>query len=110
MFENAGYNATTFSLDLSDWDTSSVKSTTSMFSGAGHNATTFSLDISTWNTSNLTTMTNMFKDAGRSATNWSILISKTNGNGIDNDTTCLYGKTNTNYATPDDGRLFTLAP
>jgi hypothetical protein len=55
-------------------------------------------------------MTNMFKDAGRSATNWSILISKTNGNGIDNDTTCLYGKTNTNYATPDDGRLFTLAP
>ena len=73
MFYYAGYNATTFSLDLSSWDTSEVTKMTLMFYYAGYNATTWSIgDLSSWDTSEVTSMTQMFQSAGYNATTWSI--------------------------------------
>ena len=73
MFYNAGYSATTFTLDLSSWDTSNVTSMSYMFYDAGSSATTWSIgDLSSWNTSNVTNMSGMFNYAGSSATTWSI--------------------------------------
>ena len=46
MFNNAGYNATTFNLDLSSWDTSKVVDMSYMFQDIGKNATSFNLDLS----------------------------------------------------------------
>ena len=43
MFDNLGYNATSFSLDLSNFDTSNVLAMDGMFSSMGFKATTFSL-------------------------------------------------------------------
>ena len=55
MFLNAGYNATTFTLDLSSWNTSSVTDMGYMFYGAGYSATSWSIgDLSSWNTSSVT--------------------------------------------------------
>ena len=73
MFRHAGYNATTFSLDLSSWDTSKVTNMYRMFLNAGYNATTWSIgDLSSWDTSKVTNMSYMFSMAGRNATTWSI--------------------------------------
>ena len=113
MFESAGYNATTWSVgDLSSWDTSSVENMSSMFESAGYNATTFILDLSSWDTSSVTSvanMYNMFYYAGYSATSWSVTIPQTNGGGISNTTSRLYGKTTSTYSEPDSGKSFTLA-
>ena len=108
MFQNAGYNATTFNLDLSGWDTSNVTDMNSMFQFAGNNATTFNLDLSGWDTSNAR-MSSMFYNAGQSATTWSVTIPSTNGGGISNDTTHLYGIDTSTYAKPTYGKEFTLA-
>ena len=73
MFSSMGFNATTFSLTgLSNWDVSSVYVMEAMFSGTGYKATTFSLDLSGWNVSSVTSMANMFNCAGYNATSWSI--------------------------------------
>ena len=72
MFYDAGYNATTFTLELSSWNTSSVTDMSIMFGGAGFGATTFTLDLSSWNTSSVTDMFDMFGGAGSSATTWSV--------------------------------------
>lgn len=53
-------------------------------------------------------MSFMFYDAGYSATTFSITIPQTNGNGINNDTTHMYGSTSSTYADPPRGQ-FTLA-
>ena len=110
MFEYAGYSASTFSLDLSNWNTSNVESTWFMFDSTGYSASTFSLDLSGWNTSSVSDMGNMFNSAGYSATTWSIIIPQTNGGGVNNTTSYMYGY-NANYhcAAPPSGRSFTLA-
>ena len=73
MFYEAGWSATTFSLDLSSWVTSNVTDMSYMFYYAGTPATTWSIgDLSSWKTSNVTDMNNMFVSAGSSATTWSI--------------------------------------
>lgn len=54
MFSYAGYNSKIFSLNLSAWDTSKVKSAVAIFQYAGRNSEKFSLDLSNWNTSNVT--------------------------------------------------------
>ena len=115
MFYYAGYSATDFSLNLSSWDTSSVTNMTSMFGYAGYSATDFSLNLSSWDTSSVTTqMGGMFSGAGYTATpdNWLVSIPYTNGNGISNTTSRLYGNSSSNYASPDyqSGKVFTLAP
>ena len=109
MFASAGYSATTFTLDLSSWDTSSVTSMNSMFYSAGRSATTFNLNLSSWDTSQVTNMLGMFNFAGNSATTWSVTIPQTNGGGISNTTSRLYGKTTSTSATPLSGKSFTLA-
>ena len=72
MFYNAGYSASSFTLDLSSWDTSSVTNMQSMFYYAGYSASSFTLDLSSWDTSSVTNMGSTFSNAGRSATTWSI--------------------------------------
>ena len=110
MFSSAGRSATTWSIgDLSNWDTSRVTSMNATFANAGRSATTFSLDLSGWNTSQVTNMGNMFVNAGYNATTWSVIIPQTNGNGINNTTSRIYGKTTSTYYGPPSGRSFTLA-
>ncbi len=110
MFNSAGHNATTWNIgDLSSWNTSKVTRMEFMFYDAAYKATTFDLDLSSWNTSKVTSMGFMFNNAGSNATTWSITIPKTNGDGISNDTTHMYGSTTSIYGSPYDGRLFTLA-
>ena len=109
MFFGAGYNSSTFSLDLSGWNTSKVTNMRFMFQNAGCNSSTFSLDLSGWNTSNATDILVMFVWAGRNSTTWSVTIPPTNGNGISNTTSRIYGQTAEIYEQPDQGRQFTLA-
>jgi hypothetical protein len=113
MFYSAGQNATTFTLDLSDWNTASVANMSSMFYSAGQNATTFTLDLSDWNTASVTNMSYMFYSAGQNATTWSVTIPKTNdgtdAGPINNTTSRLYGKTTSTYTAPLSGKSFTLA-
>ena len=73
MFSTAGYNVTTFNLNLSSWNTSSVTSIKSLFASAGYNATTWSVgDLSSWDTSSMTDMSGTFYSAGRNTTTWSV--------------------------------------
>ncbi len=110
MFNYAGEKATTWNVgDLSGWNTSRVTNMSYMFQRAGVRATTFSLNLSGWDTSQVTNMSGMFNEAGYSATIWYITIPKTNGNGINNDTTHMYGKNTSTYTVPPDSRTFTLA-
>ena len=109
MFYYAGYKATNFNLNLSNWDTSQVSTMTSMFRYAGYSATDFNLNLSNWNTSQVSTMSNMFSYAGRNATTFLITIPLTNGNGINNNNTRMYGSSATRYANPPTGKSFTLA-
>ena len=117
MFLNTGRNVSTFSLDLSDWDTSSVTNMYAMFYNAGTSASTFSLDLSNWDTSRVTNMGSvvpmgtMLSGAGPNASIWSVIIPQTNGNGIDNTTSRMYGNTASVYTTPPtSSKAFTLAP
>ena len=71
MFKNAGYNATNWSIgNLSNWDTKAYNMQ-SMFEGAGYNATNWSIgDLSNWNLNSAYQLQNMFKDAGYNSTTW----------------------------------------
>ena len=64
MFLSAGRNSSSFSLDLSGWDTNSVTDMSHMFEGAGQNSSSFSLNLSGWDTSSVTNMSDMFKGSG----------------------------------------------
>ncbi|MDO4759782.1 MAG: BspA family leucine-rich repeat surface protein [Candidatus Saccharibacteria bacterium] len=73
MFGNAGYNASTFSLNLSGWKTDNVTYMEGMFSNAGRNATTWTIgDLSNWKVGNVEDMDTMFYQAGYTATTWTI--------------------------------------
>ena len=54
-------------------------------------------------------MGTMLSNAGPNASIWSVIIPQTNGNGIDNTTSRMYGNTASVYATPPSGKAFTLA-
>ena len=110
MFNSAGRNATTWSIgDISNWDTSKVTDMRYMFDYAGNRALTFNLDLSSWDTSQVTMMSDIFRGAGHDATTFSLTIPTTNGNGIDNTTSRMYGKTTSISADPPFGKSFTLA-
>ena len=110
MFSKVGYNASEWSLgDISNWDTSNVEYMHGMFSYAGYHSKAFNLNLSAWNTSNVTMMNSMFGSAGMNATTFSIIIPQTNGNGINNTNTALYGNTTDCSINPPSGREFTLA-
>ena len=73
MFNNAGYNASSFIIDVSGFDTSKVTRMPNMFKNAGNNATTWSIgNLSKWDTSKVTSMSSMFRDTGRNATTWTL--------------------------------------
>ena len=110
MFSSAGYSAQTFNLNLSGWDTSSVTSMSYMFSSAGYSAQTFNLNLSGWDTSSVTSMGSIFNSAGHSATSWTVTIPSTNGAGISNTASNMYGNTTSVTATPPSGKSFTLTP
>ena len=107
-FFSVGFNATNFSLDLSGWDTSSVTNMNSIFQQVGYNAKNLSLNLSGWNTSNVTSMSGMFTNTGKLATTWLVRIPNTNGAGIQNTASALYGNSTSVYATPISGKSFTL--
>ena len=111
MFDYSGYKTTNWYVgNLSNWNTSKVTTMNNMFWLAGGQSKSFELDISGWNTSKVSNMSNMFRQTGFGATTWKIKIPKTNGNGINNTTTKMYGSSSTVYADqPDPGRYFTLA-
>ena len=114
MFDDAGFNATTFSLNLSSWNTSSVTDMYGMFGDAGLSATTWSVSgLSSWDTSSVMDMSDMFLCTGLRATTWSVTIPKTNNGtasgSIPNTTSNLYGNTTSITATPPSGKSFTLA-
>jgi len=115
MFYNAGQNtgqvnAATFNLDLSGWDTSKVTSMEKMFyQSGGYNVTTYNLNLNNWNTSRVDNTYNMFSYAGDYVPNFNITIPRTNGNGINNTTTSLYGASTSYIMEPPYGREFTLA-
>ena len=68
-----GSNSSTFSIDVSGWDTRNVTDMSVLFSSAGNNATSFEvIGLESWNTSNVKTMTGMFASAGSSSTDFSI--------------------------------------
>ena len=112
MFSSAGNSSTTWDIgDLSNWNVSNVTSMMSMFSGAGSNATTFTLNLSNWNTSSVTSymgLSLMFYETGSKATTWSVTIPKTTGS-LTNTTSKWYGSSESVYASPPNGRSFTLA-
>ena len=73
MFYEAGYYASSFTMDLSSWNTANVTNMLRMFSSAGSGATTWSVgNLSSWDTSNVTNMGNMFFSAGGVDTTWSM--------------------------------------
>ena len=79
-----------------------------MFYEAGSSATTFNLNLSNWNTSSVTDMSYMFYKAGSRATTWSVIIPKTTGS-LTNTTSKWYGSSESVYGKPDNGKSFTLA-
>ena len=100
---------------VANWDTSSLVDVSGMFREAGEYASSFILDISHWNMSKVTAIVTMLLRAGYGGgTNWEIIIPATNGAGINNTDTVLYGasesvkidlSTDVGYT----GRHFTLA-
>lgn len=111
MFQDTAYNATSFSLDLSSWNTESANNMFWMFNRCGYSSSTFNLNIGNFNTSKVTSMSDMFSSAGYNATTWNVTIPLTNGNGISNTTERLYGRSTSVYINSRSartGRLFTL--
>ncbi len=75
MFDYTGYNSTSFTLDVSGFDTSEVTTMSHMFYGTGQNSKVFTLDVSGFDTSNVTNMERLFSSAGYSSTEWSLDLS-----------------------------------
>ena len=65
--------------------------------------------MSSIDTSKLTNINLLFEEAGTNAITWEVIIPRTNGAGINNTTTNIYGKTTSNYSNPPEGREFILA-
>lgn len=84
MFSDAGYNATTLTLDLNKWDTSNVTDMSHMFYATGYNATTLTLNINEWDTSNVIDMSYMFEATGRTATDFALNLSNWNTGNVQN--------------------------
>ena len=110
MFAYSGQYSSSFNLDLRSFDTSNVTNMEEMFYYTGSNTTTFNLDISSWNTSKVENMNEMFMNTGINASEneRNILIPKTNGNGINNTSSVIYGIDNSVYA--DINSIFISPP
>ena len=91
MFGMTGSNSTSFNLNLSGWDTSNVEDMSYMFYETAHYANSFNLDISGWNTSKVEDMEDMFFNVAINTTERTFVLPATNGNGISNTSTIIYG-------------------
>ena len=82
----------------------------SMFyaTGGGMNSR-FYLDISSFNMSKVEDLTGFLDYAGYQANDWTVIIPATNGNGIQNTTTRIYGANESVYYDLPSGREFTIA-
>ncbi len=108
MFCGFGDNVDNLSLDLSGFDTSNVTSMSGMFEDIGFSSNTFSLNLSGWDTSKVENMTDMFLNAGFHAkdTSRSIVLPDTNGNGISNTSTRIYGINELVFADTNNYKVF----
>lgn len=95
MFYNAGYNAKTFTVNLSGWNLSSITEASHMFYEAGRNAETFIADLSGWNTSSITHMNEMFCHAGRESKTFRVDVSGWDISSVENMRS-MFGYTGTN--------------
>ena len=99
-----------FDLDLSNWDVSNVTNMKSIFSTAGQLSKSFNLNISTWNMSNVTNINEMFNEyTGQYSNTWNVTIPATNGHGLSNTETSIFGSTESIFANAPEGREFTIA-
>ena len=103
MFNHFGDEMPSWSVgNIGKWDVSNVTNMSYMFSYAGLHSSSFNLDISNWNMSKVSNIRSMFYMTGNSST-WNIKIPKTNGNGINNETTKIYGIDSSVYESPYSG-------
>ena len=110
MFYSAGTYSTNWSIgDISNWNTSNVINMRDMFGFTMYSLNIYELDISGWNMSKVTNFEKMFHQAGANASTWNVNIPSTNGNGIINSTTIMYGESSSNFVNPPDDRSFTLS-
>ena len=79
--------------------------------GTSSNVLNFTLDLSNWDLSSLKTYQNTFKNAGSRAKNWNVTIptttSLTDGGTIDNYKLCWNLPDGASYITPAEGKKFT---
>ena len=117
MFNYYGKNASSWSLEgLSNWNTSNVTDMYRIFESSANQANKVELDISGWNTSKVTrseAYDNLsyytFSGFGQSATTWIVKIPKTNGNGLANTTSIMYGSSEASTMKAPTGKYFTLS-
>ena len=109
MFYEIGGMAVELDFDFSSWNTSNVTNFSKMFGSVGYLANSIRIDLSNWNTSNAVNIQDMFYSFGKNATLLSVIIPRTNGNGLNNTTTRLYGNSASNYAEAGGKLNFTLA-
>ncbi len=98
MFDGAGYYSHDFNLNLSGWDTSNVTNMKGVFSDLAYSSDAFTLNISGWNTSKVTNMERMFSNTGNLDIERTFILPETNGNGIANTDTIIYGIDENVYA------------
>ena len=96
-------------LDLRRWDTSKVTNMYYLFNAVGYAQSKLDIDISTWNLSNVESIGGIFTDLGSRTIDWKVTIPKTNGNGLNNTSTTIYGKNSSVSASPSSGKSFTVA-
>jgi surface protein len=84
MFRETGYSSETFTLDLSSFDTSSVTNMSRMFVKTGYNSKNLALDLSSFNTSKVTDMSNMFNETGRNSETFDLDLSNFNTSSVTN--------------------------
>ena len=102
MFNNAGVQSSTFSLDLgSKFNTKNVNNMYAMFYHTGHNSKSFTLDLGdNFDTSNVTNMYYMFAYTGYSGTNFVLdLGTKFNTSKVKDMSAMFYqtGRNSTNF-------------
>ena len=108
MFESAGWWAADCRLDLKGWNTASLTSMSYMFNSACKKSNSLYIDLSSFNMSKVTGMASMFYATGEEAEDWTVIIPPTNGNGLANTSTRMYGADESVYVDAPTGRSFTI--
>ncbi len=116
MFWANGMNSNDVYINVSNWNTKNITNMRSAFTVVGAYATgNVTIDMRGWDMSNVTNLENILNSVGsRTEGNWQVIIPRTNGNGLSNSPSILYGANASVYVTPRSlaipTRSFTLAP